>query len=376
MGKWFYILVVMAVLFSCSKENGSGPDVPGDFPSQGSGIPVGFSATGEWNLLSKAGLSDDGQNSDVVVADPSINGFTDGDSLMVYGYYRKPGEETGSVPPNFMYDQPVVFDGTNWHYSPVKYWPNNAGEKLDFYAYSPLNRNISVSENTQVGPPVIKYRLRPAGDARTDILYAESVDMAKPSDDTKTELKFKHLMGKLQFFFSVLPPDGALDANGMQIEVNDGQYRAHIQSMSYTVNTKGDFNFSYENGLPKWELISEGEDATRTLVRETVGTGRVVDKGTMKADDNKKYGEYIHDFTAFLLPVTIEKLDVGLSMNGGITHSIKEVVLPKNEEINIVAGKVTTVHLKIQQGKVITLKLTVETKDWFEKPITPTFPIY
>ena len=127
--------------------------------------------------------------------------------------------------------------------------------------------------------------------------------------------------------------------------------------------------------MPKWDVVTTGEGTTRVLNRETRGAGKLIDKG--KFDDPKKeWGDYVHAFTAFLLPVTIEKLSVGLSTDGGYTHSIKEVTLPESDVIEVVAGKVTTVHLKIQTGDVVTLKITVETKDWFEKTIEPTFPIY
>lgn len=381
MGKLVYILAVAALLLSCSKENGGGGlDLPDDLPYDASELAVGFSACGDWNSFTKAdegtdvGTGDDATDSGI--ADPSKTEFVDGDTLKVFGFYRKPDEAIGTVAPNFMYAQPVVYDGTNWNYSPVKYWPNNSGDMLDFYAYSPNNPNITVSPNTEIGPPVISYKLRPAGGARTDILYASNISLNKPSFNEKTKLEFKHLMGKLQFFVSVLPPNGALDGNGNQIEENNGQYSAYIQSMSYLVNTQGYFKFEYYgDGLPKWDVVTTGEGTTRVLNRETRGAGKLIDKG--KFDDPKKeWGDYVHAFTAFLLPVTIEKLSVGLSTDGGYTHSIKEVTLSQNDVIEVVAGKVTTVHLKIQTGDVVTLKITVETKGWFEKTIKPTFPIY
>lgn len=380
MGKLVYILAVAALLLSCSKENGGGGlDLPDDLPYDASELAVGFSASGDWNSFTKADEGTDGGTGDDAtdsgIADPSKTEFVDGDTLKVFGFYRKPGEAIGTVAPNFMYAQPVVYDGTNWNYSPVKYWPNNPGDMLDFYAYSPNNPNITVSPNTEIGPPVISYKLRPAGGARTDILYASKTSLKKPSFNEKTKLEFKHLMGKLQFFVSVLPPNGALDGNGEQIEENDGQYSAYIQSMSYLVNTQGYFKFEYYgDGLPKWD-IATGEGTTRVLNRETRGAGKLIDKGKFD-DPNKEWGDYIHAFTAFLLPVTIEKLSVGLSTDGGYTHSIKEVTLPESDVIEVVAGKVTTVHLKIQTGDVVTLKIIVETKDWFEKTIEPTFPIY
>ena len=49
---------------------------------------------------------------------------------------------------NFMYNQKVTFDGANYTYSPVKYWPN--AEKVSFIGYYPFpteTNGVSVSSN-------------------------------------------------------------------------------------------------------------------------------------------------------------------------------------------------------------------------------------
>lgn len=362
MGKWFYILAVAAVLLSCSKEIGGGSDGPGDFPYPESSMAVGFSADGEWNLLSKA------------LADPSVTGFETGDVINVFGYYRQQGQALNSVAPNFMYAQPVVFDGTNWNYSPIKYWPNNDGDKLDFYAYFPIENNITVSPNTQAGPPVLNYETKELGHSQVDFLYAIKEDLAKPASDEKTELVFKHLLGKLQFFVSVLPPDGAKDESNNPITVNEGLYSAYIKSVSYTINTHGTFRYTLSDDLPEWDVTP---DKTKELIHTIDGKGELIDSGGEKTvyGQTTELGEYVHEFTSFLLPVTINKLTVSLSSDGGITHTDKEITLTGSDIIQITAGKVTTVKLKIQQGKVVTMKILVKTTDWYKKTIDPVFPI-
>ncbi|MBO5920543.1 MAG: fimbrillin family protein [Bacteroidales bacterium] len=361
MGRLFFILVFAAamVLPGCSKE-----DV-----GNGDNMPVGFSACGEWNLLTRDGddnnSPDDNTEEEEGVADPSKTGFMEGDSLRVFGHYRMNGEDVKGVAPNFMYAQPVVLTGDGWYYSPLKYWPNNKGDLLDFYAYTPLNKNISISPANQMGPPVISYKLRAEDEAITDILFAEKRSVEKPAANGKTQLVFRHLMGKLQFKFSVLPPKGAFDENGQEITENNGQYTAVVKSMSYSINTQGVFNYTYDNeDLPVWNVVEGGENTKRVLNRETLGEGSVVSTG-----------EFIHEFTAFLLPVSIEKFSVGLSTDGGSTYSIREVTLSGKDVIEVIAGKVTTVNMTIQQGEVVTLKIEVTTQPWFEKNTDTTFPI-
>ena len=82
----------------------------------------------------------------------------------VFGYYTNNDHfDTNSSIPNFMYNQPVVYDGTistpAWTYEPAKYWPNEFGnaaqsddvDYLSFFAYAPF---VDVTYNT--GIPVAK----------------------------------------------------------------------------------------------------------------------------------------------------------------------------------------------------------------------------
>lgn len=375
MGKWVYILALSAFLFSCSKDDGGGSDFgEGDqYIYEESDVAIGFSADGEWNAFTKStrivgntksGIEDsDDENS--IVGDPSVTGFVAGDTIAVFGYYRQAGQEIGSVCPNFMYDQPVVFNGTNWYYSPIKYWPNDPSDKLDFYGYFPHSKELSVSSsNTVNAPPHLHYKLTETGGARIDFLYADTTGLSKPSVQEKTKLVFRHLMGKLQFHFSVLPPDGALDEGGKPITVNDGKYSAYVKSVAFRINTEGYFKYVYDtDSYPVWEVTA----LSRDLHREAVGTGIYVDTSE---------GEYLHEFTSFLLPVEINELNVGLSNDGGVTYITKELELTGENAIKVYAGKVTTVNVSIKQGKVITLRIKVQTNDWFEKQIEPTFPIY
>lgn len=82
----------------------------------------------------------------------------------VFGYYTSNDRfDTNSSTPNFMYNQPVTYDGTvttpAWTYEPAKYWPNEFGDAaqsddvdyLSFFAYAPF---VDVTYNT--GIPVAK----------------------------------------------------------------------------------------------------------------------------------------------------------------------------------------------------------------------------
>lgn len=114
-----------------------------------------------------------------------------------------------TVAPNFMYNQKVEYNGSNWTYDPLKYWPNgidaaNAAnspsnsateggvQKISFFAYAPyvalsalaltgdgitkVNDSDVLSEtgkgNLKVGEPTVNYTLK-----NTDIHTAANVDL-------------------------------------------------------------------------------------------------------------------------------------------------------------------------------------------------------
>ena len=68
---------------------------------------------------------------------------------------------------NFMYNQFVEKSGSDWVYTPKKYWPTNQGDKISFFAYAPYatgavapyNGITVVSANDAKDAPVINYNI-------------------------------------------------------------------------------------------------------------------------------------------------------------------------------------------------------------------------
>lgn len=55
----------------------------------------------------------------------------------VLAYYTEQADFANTNKPNFMWNQKVTHNGTNWEYTPVKYWPTKVGDKVSFFAYAP-----------------------------------------------------------------------------------------------------------------------------------------------------------------------------------------------------------------------------------------------
>ena len=120
----------------------------------------------------------------------------------VFGYYTNNDRfDTNSSIPNFMYNQPVVYDGTittpAWTYEPAKYWPNEFGnaaasddvDYLSFFAYAPF---VDVTYNT--GIPVAKRLAGTdagavAGDPENLILDADALKLIGAPEDNFADWK-------------------------------------------------------------------------------------------------------------------------------------------------------------------------------------------
>lgn len=104
-----------------------------------------------------------------------------------------------SVPvPNVMNDQEVTYVGSAWSYSPIKYWPNTAGDKLSFFGYWPKENGVTAARVAAGALPVIHFTQK-VDDAKsmTDFMVSQLLDQTKRSDHVV--LPFKHVLTRLSF---------------------------------------------------------------------------------------------------------------------------------------------------------------------------------
>lgn len=201
----------------------------------------------------------------------------------VFAYYTDNVEYSGNQIPNFMYNQTITStDGTNWTYTPVKYWPNEYGngansdgvDMLSFFAYAPYaavtastgqvtgdktSGITALTRNTATGDPMVKYIV---GSSPVDLLWGINTTTGLPhinkvrsagTGDDKITFNFKHALAKL---ITKVKYDGdAIDANSA----------IYIRSVTITgFASKGMLNLnnitpnqplwlSYDGGEPTYE---------------------------------------------------------------------------------------------------------------------------
>ena len=133
----------------------------------------------------------------------------------VFAYYTNGGGyESTSSPLNYMNNTKVTStNATDWTYSPVKYWPNEASDKLSFFAYAPHGDannvigdgetydNISF-ETSYTGDPIINFNVNSDVTNQTDLVVADATnlkDLTKQSVTGKVTFNFKHVLSRVGF---------------------------------------------------------------------------------------------------------------------------------------------------------------------------------
>ena len=148
----------------------------------------------------------------------------------VYAYYTKTADYSATEStPNFMSNQKVELVGNNWTYSPLKYWPNNSGDKVTFFAYAPYHAvgatsNVTgVSANNKTGDPIITFVTDATITNQQDLLFADKNNTNKKKQDItdKITFNFKHALSRIGFTAQVMIDKVSQDATGSADDATD-----------------------------------------------------------------------------------------------------------------------------------------------------------
>lgn len=210
-----------------------------------SGQPIEFSVQSDWKEIHNT-RSDDGKTQ-----------FVKDDQIQIFGFHYPNGVEAGQ---KFMYDvknpnygQIVKFDGTNWNYSPKRFWPKEG--TLDFFASYPYNSILNDADNH-----TMIYK-QTANSMKQDLLWGVSTknDCAAKNDVVIT---MYHALAKVNIFFDKSWGD--------------------IGTVMFSAYNAGRFTETDTDGIPKW--IFNDSDKTpfnavfgyNDLLRDDSGTSLTV----------------------------------------------------------------------------------------------------
>ena len=248
-----------------------------------SGQPIEFSVQSDWKEIPNTRLND------------GKTQFKDSDSIQIFGFHKSLSGEVKK----FMYHvgdsargQKVGFDGTNWNYSPKRFWPKEG--TIDFYAsypdYSVLNEKDKM---TYVQPD-----FNPLG---VDLLWglATNRDCAKARKGI-VQIWMVHALAKVNIFF-----DSSL---------------GDIKQAKVSAYKAGDFKNAADNGVPLWNVDDKTDIIQATIPKEPTK---------------------IDDVTVFILPDKIKGLKL-IKLDGteiDVSYKIQNLQFFAGKEYNLTISK-------------------------------------
>lgn len=184
-----------------------------------------------------------------------------------------------SVSSDFMYNQPVAWEGSAWSYTPVKYWPNGEGlggsntHYVSFFGYAPYSDLdgsdpssnpagyciSGFSQPHEKGDPWLTYRLIDESylGSQVDLLCAKSLDMTRPEVDTPVELEFSHALSCVGDEITV--ETGSDMRNYLKSMVTGGVSSVMLRltdvSVTYTLAEKGRLVLWNRSGVANWQPV-------------------------------------------------------------------------------------------------------------------------
>ena len=253
-----------------------------------SGQPIEFSVQSDWKEIPNTR------------ANAGRDHFDPNDTIQIFGFHRS---SSSSADVKFMYrvddrnrGQKVVFDGTNWNYSPKRFWPKEG--KLDFYAgcphYSVLNdeTNHKMTYEQTVNP------------LQLDLLWGVSNNHDCATDrSSNVAITMKHALAKVIIRF-----DESLG------KIKQAKVSAYRAGYFFQTDTKG---------IPLWIVEDKSDKNIQTAI--------------LSPYDNQPT---IGDATVFILPDKITEL-ILTRLDGTVIDASKKI-----KEYTFEAGKLYNLTIK------------------------------
>lgn len=178
--------------------------------------PIEFSVQSDWKEIPNTRLN------------PGKPQFVKDDKIQIFGFHKSlSGDEV-----KFMYrvgeparGQIVTFDGTNWNYSPKRFWPKEG--TLDFYAGYPEYSVLYKEDKMTYEQP----DFNPLG---LDLLWGVSTGYNCANGRKDVEITMKHALAKVNISFS--------------------GFSDEIGSVIVSAYKTGWFPRTLDGGIPDWDV--------------------------------------------------------------------------------------------------------------------------
>lgn len=336
------LLAAALTLAGCSGLNeGPGQEAKED-------LPVGFSVYAMRQQQTKAGAAGE-------VTITGLQGSTSG--FGVFAYHSNDVYD-GRLTPDFMYNQQVLYGGGKWGYTPLKYWPNEEGEKLSFFAYAPwvdVNEAtgrikdatsesgiMGLSANTAAGDPQVSYVATTDLAKGVDLCWADATalkDKVRPTVTDKVQLNFSHATAKLNVQIDACV-DATAPASSQEL---DASTRIYVRSLTLKgFAMAGTLNLNSKT-TPDWSGVAAGKWLSHDAV--TFYDGRVDGEEGLSANGSEtpvginpalvQTGRFATDPAPGVVktPVNFFKADASLDAAGQLAQSM--FVIPTGDAVSV-----------------------------------------
>lgn len=297
----------------------------------------------------------------------------------VYAYYTYTTEyasfQDGGKVADFMVNEKLSANGNKWTYSPVKYWPNNTGDMLSFYAYAPYYDGTSSTENIVAvtasdagGDPTVTFAVASDVTKQVDLLYAALPDQKKPTVIAhEVKFNFQHALSRVAFKAQAVvdevndgegdgktPDDytavGSL-ADGTTVTINKVTLTGKFYTGGVLNLTNGSWNTGADPTLPTSYTISGSELAVTNVTAE-------VSDQINKTDDYMMLIPGTFDGMTVTVEYVVETQDDNLASG---SSKITNIVTSQPFDLTLAQGNAYCIVLHLGMNSV---KLSAQVTDW------------
>ena len=299
----------------------------------------------------------------------------------VFAFYRDNEAEAGAEP-NFMNNQKVEKDensplGNGWTYSPVKYWPNEKEDLIDFYAYAPYEENGKTWNETSVN-----IEIKPDVTDQIDYLYADPQKGLTKLTGNQEDVKFvfHHALSRIGFKVEAVIDDVNHQGDGVKEDAdNEGTdfYDTATKVTVQEVELIGMFakggTLSLEDGV----ITPSTDDHTSFTLIENDFLTAVNTNGVSKTK------QLLNKDTKYLMLVPEVLTGVQVRVKYTVTTTDTKLPNSKSEIINDITSK--PFNIEFEKGHaynfvlhlgLTSVKLSAEiTEGWTEHDVVVNVPI-
>lgn len=267
--------------------------------------PIGFSVQSDWKEI---------PNTRLLIDDNGTMKFTQGDKVQIFGFHKSSQWAVENV--QFMYDvdnhvdnrtlgQKVEFDGTNWNYTPKRFWPKEG--LLDFYASYPCDSYNSIHYDVE------KKMMAYENNLTQDLLYGLATDWNREKNPT-VSIWMVHALAKVRIildeslgdigqvqvrgyktghFSPMSNNDGVpvwiIDDDKTPISVDFRKYEGKVDEELKNNNSVTVFILRDKiTGLKMWNSVGQEIDASEEIKKHTFLAGKVYNLTISKSNGVRK----------------------------------------------------------------------------------------